>query len=202
MAFLPSIPQPTDILSVSQGNILNNFTILGAIAGNSNVGSASINTTSGFNFVNFANQGASIPLFNGNNGLWSGTYSVTGNPEIWLNYQNGNQYPITASLLSTNPAPAAKSSGWTFLPSGILMKWGSATGLAGNFTITMPTGPGIPTFTQCFNIQVTVLEAGNFDTNHAIRIINYTSNTINLWGSARDSTDTAIVGFNWLAIGY
>ena len=65
MAFLWNIPQPTDQLSVSQGNILNNFTILGAIAGNSIIpnGSASLNNIAGFNFVNLANQGGTVPFF-------------------------------------------------------------------------------------------------------------------------------------------
>jgi hypothetical protein len=205
MAFLPSIPQATDIIANSQSQILNNFTILGAIAGNSNTGSTTINNTAGFNFINLALQGSTVPSFNGNNGLWAGTYSVTGKNELWAQYQQGvsqYQYPISASILSNNPTPATQSDGWTYLPSGLIMKWGSSTGTAGNFIYTMPTGANIPVFTQALNVQVCVWETGNLDTNHAIRIINYTPTTINLWGSARTTTATAAVGFSWLAIGY
>ena len=61
MAFLPNIPLSTDQLSVSQGNILNNFTILGAIAGNSFPSSASLATNSGFNWLYLPSNGAIPP---------------------------------------------------------------------------------------------------------------------------------------------
>ena len=202
MAFLPSIPQATDILSTSQGNILNNFTILGAIAGNSNLGSATINNVAGFNFLNLASQGASVPSFNGNNGIWSGTFATTGNQEIWLNYQNGNQYPITASLLSNNAAPAAQSDGWTYLSTGLLVKWGSGTTTAGNYLYTMPTGATIPVFTAVLNVQLCTWDTSVSDTNHYVRLVNYSNVAIRMWGSQRTTTATAAVGFSWIAIGY
>lgn len=201
MAFLPSIPQATDILANSQGDILNNFTILGAIAGNSNVGSATINSVAGFNQLNLASQGTFVPSFNGNNGLWSGTYAVTGKQEVWLNYQNGNQYPITASILSNLPTTAYQD-GWTYLPSGLIFKWGSSTtGTSGAFTYNMPTGATIPVFSKVFNASVTLWETAASDTNHAVRLVNFTNTQISLWGSQRTTTTPAIVGFIWYAIG-
>ena len=202
MAFLPSIPQPTDILANSQGDILNNFTILGAIAGNVNPGSTTINNTAGFNFLNLASQGGTVPFFNGNNGLWSGTYATTTKQEIWLNYQNGNQYPITASTLSNNAAPGTGVDSWCYLPGGMIMKQGSGTTTAGAYTYSFPTGPNIPVFTQVMDVVVGTYDLSPTDTDTFVRLRNFNPTQLLLWGSARTTVTPKISGFSYIAIGY
>lgn len=157
MAFLPLIPQPTDQLSVSQGNILNNFTILSAIAGNANVGSATINSVAGFNQLNLANQGGTVPSFNGNNGFWSGNFAhdATTTIETWAQYTQGvggtlgnYTYPISASTLSLTPtAGTAPTNGWSYLASGILIKWGNGTS---GTPVNIDSNSGGPAFTKVF----------------------------------------------------
>lgn len=166
MPFLPNIPQSTDQLSVSQGNILNNFTILGAISGNSNASSASINATSGFNWIYLPPQGATPPagasFTAGNIGLYSANNSVTSQNELYINKQNQAttvQIPATASILSVNSSPGTFSSGWTYLPSGILLKWGQSAMPSGgssgaNPAIIFPTAATIPVFQGIFQIIV------------------------------------------------
>lgn len=159
MAFLPNIPLATDQLSVSQGNILNNFQILGAIAGNATTGSTSINNTAGFNYINFANQGASVPNFNGNNGLYVGNFAhdATTTTELWAQYNQGTggsagqyDYPISASILSLFPtAPAVN--GWSYLSTGILLKWGNSSG---GTVVNIDTMSGGPAFTKIFAVFV------------------------------------------------
>src|SRR5262245_3975285 len=113
MAFLPLTPQPNDQQSVSQGDILNNFTILGAIAGNANASSASINPTSGFNWIYLPPNGATPPagaaFTAGNIGLYSAANAISGQNELYINKRNQAtvvQVPATASILSVNSAPA------------------------------------------------------------------------------------------------
>lgn len=137
MAFLPSIPQPTDQLSVSQGNILNNFTILGAIAGNTNAGSASLNGTVGFNFINLSSQGGTIPtVTSGNNGIFCGNISYGSFQETFLiNYLTSTStnlvVPMTNSIISTGTVSSGPGTrGWSYLPSGILIKWGQVAATA------------------------------------------------------------------------
>ncbi len=125
MPFLPLIPQATDQLSISQGNILNNFTILGAIAGNANASSASINTNAGFNWIYLPAQGATPPAAAqfpaGDVGLYSFTNATTGRNELYINHTIAGptivQTPMTAYGVSGNQ-------GWTYLPSGVKMIWG------------------------------------------------------------------------------
>jgi hypothetical protein len=134
MAFLPLIPQSTDQLSVSQGNILNNFTILGAIAGNTNPSSSSLNATSGFNWLYLPPNGAIPPSGSafpaGNVALYSSLNATTTANEIYINKADATQVPMTAFQSNTS------TDGWTALPSGILMKWGQATSSVGNLDTT------------------------------------------------------------------
>jgi hypothetical protein len=170
--FLPNIPQPTDQLSVSQGNILNNFTILGAIAGNTNPSSASINANSGFNWIYLPTQAGSIPpsgasFAAGNVGIYSATDPVTGQNELYVNKTNQTtvmQIPITGSILSVTSAPGNNSNGWAYLGGGILWMWGRGnTGnvAAGSYVIPLPGG--FPAFSQVFNIQLTPIANGSSD---------------------------------------
>ncbi len=205
MAFLPLIPQPTDQLSVSQGNILNNFTILGAIAGNANVGSATINNTAGFNSINLALQGGTVPSFNGNNGFWAGTYAVTTKNELWAQYQQGAgqfQYPISASTLSNTPTPGTGVDSWCYLPSGMIMKQGSGTTTAGAYTYNFPVGANIPVFTQVLDVVIGTYDLSPVDTDTFVRLRNFNPTQLLLYGSARTTVTPKIAGFSYIAIGY
>lgn len=132
MPFLYNIPQATDQLSISQADILNNFSILGAIAGNASNASSSLNAASGFNYINLPNNGSIPPVGSsfpaGNIALYASTNPTTSQNELYINKTNQAtvvQIPATASSLSITSAPAQFTPGWTYLPSGLLLKWGS-----------------------------------------------------------------------------
>lgn len=86
--------------------------------------------------------------------LFNKTTALTGIPDIWM--QRGdvalsakNPIPITGSLKATN--------GWTYLPSGILIKWGNITGAFPNGTwqnFFYPVAADIPVFTTVFNVTL------------------------------------------------
>jgi hypothetical protein len=163
MAYTYNIPNAGDQLSVSQGQIKNNFIALGAIAGNSPTnGSQSLNSAPGigFNFVNLANQGASIPSTSTNNYIYSAVSTTTDLPEVYINYNAGtDQTLVTGSVLGNTPAPASLANGWTSLPSGIILKWGTAactSATSFTFPATDAGGNDIPEFTQVLNLQLTV----------------------------------------------
>lgn len=153
MPYLYNIPAPTDQLSISQGQIQGNFNALGAIAGNGNPSSNSLNAGSGFNWINLPGQaanppaGASFPA--GNIGLYAGPNATTGQNELYINKTNEltvTQIPATASILSITSAPASGSNGWSYLPSGLIMQWGTVVGpfpavgvwYTRNFNFTFP----------------------------------------------------------------
>lgn len=209
MAYLPNIPQSTDKLSVSQGNILNNFTILGAIAGNSNPSSNSINSSAGFNWILLASQGAvppsgaSFPA--GSVALYSAPSPITSQNELYVNKTNQAtvvQIPVTASVLSVTSAPVVFSNGWSYLPSGILLKWGGNITANGLLTVTFPTGANIPAFTTCISVFLTLEDGTSGDANRSIRLQNVNPTNFSVYGSFRTSTGAAASVFTYLAIGY
>jgi len=202
MAFLPLIPQATDKLSISQGNILNNFTILGAIAGNSNASSASINATSGFNWLYLPASGATPPAGAafpaGDVGMYSFINTATGFKELYLNKTMTagiTQIPATAARMGGTNA----GNGWTYLPSGLKMAWGrSTTGGSDHVTITYATElTNFPGFTTVNAFpQLTRISGAGASTNF-VTLTAYNQTTFQVYASA-GSTE---VQFCWFVIG-
>lgn len=208
MAFLPNIPQSTDKLSISQGNILNNFQILGSIAGNANPASASLNATAGFNWIYLPSNGSSPPAGSafpaGQIGLYSFINPNTGFRELYVNKTITGptviQVPITAGkVTSQNPvAFTGQSTGWAYLPSGARMVWGNGTtGVATNVLITYTSVAGFPAFTVGAVPIVTRLNTATSSTNY-VYVQSSTINDFRVYGSTGASTNIA---FTWFAIG-
>jgi hypothetical protein len=152
MAYMFDIPKATDQLSISQGQLLANFNALGAIAGSNANSSASLNVTSGFNWVYLPTDGRTDPADTpppaaafaaGENAIYSVLKTYSPGPqqsifsEIYINktintriptiLPPGNiatptlvQIPMTEFRLSFQP-----NSGWTYLPSGLKIVWGT-----------------------------------------------------------------------------
>lgn len=164
MAFLPNIPLSTDQLSISQGNILNNFNILGAIAGNSNVSSSSINSASGFNWIYLPVNGSIPPsgasFVAGAVGLYGALNSVSSTNELYINktITTGSGTSV-AQIAST--AASLTNPGWSYFPSGVLMKWVFPTvSGAGSNSFTFQTGANIPSFIELFSVLLTPQTVG------------------------------------------
>lgn len=206
MAYQANIPQPNNLLSQSQDDILNNF--------------QAIQTLIGINHVNFndADQGKhkwlSLPqqaatppagsAFGATElGLYNAVNGTTAKNELYVNKTNQAtvvQVPMTASILSTNSAPAANSSGYTLLPSGILLRWGSFTGITGLSTVTL-SGGILPT--GIISVQLTPYTPSTTDDNFAVRFVDVLSATqFRIFVSSRTTTGAATGGFQYLVIGY
>lgn len=208
MAFLPNIPQPTDQLSISQGNILNNFTILGAIAGNTNASSASINGTSGFNWIYLPPQGAIPPagaaFTAGNVGLYSANNTNSGQNELYINKQIAGpstvQIPITAYANGTIAANIATA--WYYWPSGLKTISGQATTVGGTKTITFnnTASGGLNSFPgfSSFITNITAIRIDNSPGSSTVmRVRSITPGTV-IFGLANGSTDST---FFWSVTG-
>jgi hypothetical protein len=147
MPYQANRPLANDQLSQSQQDINGNFQILGSIGGNIQPNSAGINTApgAGFNYL-YLQTVANPPLgtaFAANTALYSAVFNTKAN--LFVNKVNnaGNQqYPITSSILDT-ATPGNGTSGWSYLPSGLIIKWGVvgvpniAAGGTANFDATV-----------------------------------------------------------------
>jgi hypothetical protein len=127
MAYYANIPLAGDTLSQSQADILNNFIALGDML---TVGSA-LKLTVAAAPATLANQIA----------LYSKNGAITGVPELFWRQQNSTtERDMTSCLAAAN--------GWTVLPSGIMIQWG--TGTTGG-AIAFPT----PFTTACYSVTAT-----------------------------------------------
>lgn len=166
MPFLPNIPLATDQISTSQANLLTNFTILGAIAGNVNASSDSININSGFNWIYLPTNAAAIPPAGaafpaGELGIYSATSPFSAKNELYVNKTNQAtvvQVPMTESILSAASAPAIGSTGYTYLPSGLILKWGTVAVVAQMpLTNLVNVNAAGPALTSIIQVQLTGL---------------------------------------------
>jgi len=145
MAFL-IIPNPNDQLSVSQGQIQNNFTSLDATFSVNHGGFVAENGK--HTFVEMTLQ-ATPPTTVGNEvGLYCGT-SKAGDvtpqvPALFFKTQNS---PSSSTGIDFTTSVNA-SPGWTRLPSGIIFQWGMAEAF-------MTTGFPLKFPTACFGIELT-----------------------------------------------
>lgn len=136
---------------------------------------------------------ASAPAFPGATaGIYSLLYAPTGLNEIFINKSNaGTQIPMTASF-------ANASSGWTWLPSGIKMVWGSNTIVAsGTLTVNYSSVTGFPGFGTGATPMLTRFRSVAPPADAFVYIRSY--NTTGFVASS--STGLNNVAFTWMAIG-
>lgn len=202
MPFLSQIPQATDQLSISQGNILNNFSVLGVIAGNTTANTASLNDTVGFNFVNLALPGS--PANTGANQMALYTGTLLGAQQLYVvSPNNTKRIPMTASTTATqnNIGFTGQSTGWTYLPSGCKMIWGNAitTGAApnANTVIVYNTVSGFPGFTVGTSVQVTRFTSTTPTVNNFMYVQQQNLTQFTVY----QSSGAVGAQFSWFAIG-
>lgn len=186
MAFNPNIPQPTDSLSQSQQDILANFQ---AIAPLFDQGIQ--------NFVILPVQGSAPATGASELALYS--KAVSGTPQLFMRQQsNGAEFNFTSSLQA--------SSGWARLPSGILIKWGSATAPSRNSlaTVTYNTGGGIPAFVAVYSVMVSQTFAAGpstGDLNVVVSAGNFTTTNFQIFGRAIGLPNSGSFDFRFFSIG-
>lgn len=207
-----NIPQATDQISQSQDQILQNFQALKVLIDINHVDFASADQGK-HKWITMPSQGAIPPAGSGfaagELGLYNAINSLTTKNELYINKTNQAtvvQVPATASILSSNSAPASGAAGWTQLPSGIILRWGSFTGITGPVaTVTLASSATVgPTLTQILTVLVTSYDASGSDNNFFAYLGNIISNTqFQVHLVPRTTTSgTATGGFKLLVIGY
>lgn len=149
MAYQPNIPASTDLLSQSQADIQNNFIAIGTLLSPNGNAAVTLPVAAGDPTTSATNMA-----------LYTQTSALTARPEMYILRNstipnpNGNPpNPIEfTSAVYANP-------GWTRLPSGILLKWGTFT-VALNSTASdnFIVGPGA--FTTVLSIQMSFTKVG------------------------------------------
>jgi len=147
MPYYSNIPTANQKLKDSQPLLLANFTALNAF---------------GNGYADFPVQGSAPTFGSGDTGLYTKQdNTITNKNEMYLHRQGTSgllEVPFTASKMSDNTA-INSISGWSYLPSGLLIKWGydfAVNGTNGNpLLLTTGVNSGGPDFTRLFTAIIT-----------------------------------------------
>lgn len=202
MPYQQNIPQSTDLLSQSQGDILGNFQAIKTLVDVNHVTFDTVNEGKHFK-VSLPVQSPAPTFDVGEVGMYSFLSPITSKNELYINKLNQittKQIPATASILSVTSAPGDNTAGWSYLPSGVLIKWGHST--ANGLTATnFPVAGNIPVFTNVFTIMITTAYGNAADGDGFCRLQNFNATQFFVYGSARTTVSDKAVNFQYLAIG-
>lgn len=146
MAYTANVPTASQLISQSQPIINANFQALASW---------------GNGYGAFSTQ-VSAPAFAASTDyIYMLTYATTSTNELWLHKQTTaglSEVPFSASKMSNNAA-ASCDNGWTYLPSGLLIKWGAQSASANPTSITPTVTSGGPNFSRVFRVMVTPFDS-------------------------------------------
>lgn len=162
MSYTSNVPQGNQSISQTQPIINANFQAL---------------TSFGNGYAEISNQVATPSFSGGNDGLYTLNNTDTSLNEMYIHKQTfagTSEIPFTASILS-QAAPVMAADGWTYLPSGIIMRWDTITG-TGLTTVTL--GGTAPVLSTIFAVVLCPYASNIDDTaNFAARLVTILSNT-------------------------
>lgn len=169
MPYYSNIPTANQKLKDSQPLLLANFTALNAF---------------GNGYADFPVQGSTPTFGSGDTGLYTKQdNAITTKNEMYLHRQGTSgllEVPFTASKMSDNTA-AASVNGWSYLPSGLLIKWGvfQSTQAAGTLNIVdVGTISGGPSYTQVFQTYATPFWQGAATANFPVVTVTNQQDTL------------------------
>lgn len=199
MAYTSDLPKPTDRPSDSQSlmransNEIATFNAVNHVAFNDASGKQGMHK-----WASFPTQGApagSYPTTAATDiAIFSQTSTYSTETELAIRKQNdGTVYEFTASQKATN--------GWTFLPSGMLVKWMTSGAFAGSSVVAWPTGATIPVFSAIYQVWVTPNSNVAGDPDIASTLVTWVTANSTIYNSKRATTATNSHFAHILAIG-
>ena len=187
MPYNPQIPQPADKLRVSQNDILNNFQAIGTGFALNHV---DLNLADAGKHKLLTMPRQTFPQVVAGNDLlfYVGLDPNTGLSELYLKRSTDVGNGLSTTAKGTNLA----SYGWSALPSGIYIKWGSFS-VAGNVLSTQ-TMQG-PAFTNINSYSVSV------SINSVATVASVAVHNLNTTQFQFLSNVAAVTTYRYLAIG-
>ena len=188
-----SIPQPNDLLSDSQGQILQNFGALNTVYGTNHFpfDNNMISQIGKHKFVQMPVTTTPVTLANEGT-LYS--KAVTGGTALFFTRDVTSDVQLTSPVFT---APVAATNGYTFIPGGLILQWGTVTPITSTGTVLF-SAANIAFPNNCFNVQCTLSPAtpptGNAQT---LSIYSISSNSF----IYNYSGGSAYNRFYWWAIG-
>lgn len=197
MAYQPNIPQAVDLLSQSQLDIQTNFAEISTLV-NVNHGDFDTATAGKHKFLQMPEQGVAPVTAVNEAGFYAAVGANSGVSElVFRRESNGTSIPFTEGQNA--------ATGWTRLPSGILMRWSSgviASGVVSN-NIAFAGGT-FPGFVTCYHVLVSTINQPNNGTdNNCVAIMSaFTNAQVTILASQRTVANTyRTTGYSYIAFG-
>lgn len=193
---LNNVPQSAQTLGQTQSLIQANFATIDTAF---TVNHVQYNDGSGNQgkhaFVQFSVLGASPTPAAGDVSLYNFASTLTGVNELFLVKSDAT---TTIPMTATNKA----TPGWAYLPSGILVKWGTTNPVhtSNPFAYTFPVASTIPVFNGVFSVLITPIDAA-VPFNGVLAIESGTVTTTG-FSVVYQGTPTTTTAAQYLAIGY
>lgn len=208
MAYSNTIPAATDQLNDSQQDILNNFIAIHQLIGvnhvDFNLGAESGKHTE----VTLPYNGAPTATGPNEASILSGAspYSsfIVGNNGslFWKAQNNTATIPMTVGYYIPPAAVADPVEGFTFLPSGLLLKFGRTATLSGlNQVITYPVAVGTTPVFTLLPFMILVSPFANSANPRILNVNSFTQTTITVSIFDTNGAPAGGVGVFYLAIG-
>jgi|SRR5277367_3615801 len=158
MAYNPNIPQADELLSQSQPEIQENFSQNNALIAINHISFGLANSGKHL-YLQIPNNAAPVTAIaesglSANVGVKSGVSEL-----VFTRENNGVSIPFTEGLLAT--------SGWSRLPSGLILKWGITGALTDNVDniFLFPVGGNIQAFATAYSVNVSMIGNNASDSN-------------------------------------
>jgi hypothetical protein len=210
MPYLVNIPQPTDNLSVSQGNMLGNFQQLQTSFSVNHVPLTTAINNGKHIFLQIPSLGnnPTLPplLAIGDGTLYTNNISASDEKtELFYTPDAGElAYQMTRTSTTSYPSFANNTNyetasdgtqlgGWTFLPGGLLLNYGFEV-LSGSGSIPFPRAFNNPPY----SIQLTLIANHSTNSVNTVFIISPVNASSFNWGY---TGTTSYTSFYWMAIG-
>lgn len=202
MAYNNNIPQPAQTLTQSQPQLLANFaeifTWLTVDHNTFNTANAGKHAQ-----VTFVQQLADPDIENNRIALYSKTPTagaLTGVNELYKVNSFGSdvvaqkEFPMTAS--------EQVAIGYSYLPSGLLMKWGVVTRTGNNALINFPNSGIEPQYQTVVYVSVCAENFALVDPNVAVTLVSFNAASLTVNVTQRTTNNAATTLVSYLAIGW
>ena len=147
MTYNPNIPQPTDIPSQSQAQILDNFNLANTYFGINHVPFDATLNNGKHNFASLLNQAADPATAAGELAIYAKSF---GGVSTYYMRKESNGTVIQLS----NVDPILFNPASTFLPGGYIMQFGNLNVLAGSNTVNFPIAFNSPPFSVTITLEL------------------------------------------------
>lgn len=200
MAYNNAIPAANDLLSQSQDDILQNFIEIKTLIDIDHETFGAANQGK-HKQVTLPEQGADPATAANEVAVYSklSTEGALGSALFLRHEGSGTVTDFTSSTQAAN--------GWTRLPSGILLKWGSGTTAGGAQVFALPVAATVPKFATIYSVSLTPngdggTGVGYYDYMPYLTGFTAAPDQINIYGSARTVNATRDnINFRYLVIG-